>query len=103
MFLDVTYKFLWPNGLFPKEIDHIWAALAKWVAAALGAACDPNGRADAGHCPRAHPNGRAGAPIWVTPLEMALQPVAAFLLPAFFLSFNFFTVPGASIAQVEAI
>jgi hypothetical protein len=33
---------------FPKEIGQV----AKWVAAALGAVCDPNRLADAERCPR---------------------------------------------------
>jgi hypothetical protein len=62
-FLDVIYKFLWSNDLFPKEIDLIWVVLAKWKAAALGTARDPKDRADADHFQRAHPNECAGAPI----------------------------------------
>jgi hypothetical protein len=50
--LDIIYKSVRPNSLFPKKIDHILAALAKWVTAALGAPCDPKCRTDAGHCPR---------------------------------------------------
>jgi hypothetical protein len=70
--LDIIYTDLWPEDLFSKEIGQ----MAKWVAAALGAACDPNGRADAGLRPRVRSgtqtaqNERPSASVWVTRLEM---------------------------------
>jgi hypothetical protein len=35
MFLDVIYRFVSRNDIFPKEIDHILVALAKWMAITL--------------------------------------------------------------------
>jgi hypothetical protein len=64
------------HGLFLKEI----CQMAKWVAAALGAGYDPNGRTDAGLRPRVRAatqtaqNGRSSASVWVARLKMPLGP-----------------------------